>query len=242
MKVLGLDIATVSGWCILNDGELEKYGVITIPSEMNLFQRIKYFENNLIQILNENVPDEVHIEDVILGISGAKTLAYLGRLNGVAISICYNKVGDHIKLYQPTMWKSHSFANLNGMAKKAEIQIAVIKHFQLLPENELQEIIKPLSEFNDQDESIKNQLDQLKKRISTLTKLYKRKTITTIEKESTKNQIDEFNKQLLELKKIIKKRTREIETIYKQVSISLAAKCGLTSDVSDSIGIAYCNI
>jgi esterase/lipase len=72
--------------------------------------------------------------------------------------------------------------------------------------------------------------------------LYKRKTITTTEKESTKNQIDEFNKQLLELKKIIKKRTREIETIYKQVSISLAAKCGLTSDVSDSIGIAYCNI
>ena len=104
-KVLGLDIASSTGWCILDDNRLEKYGVITIPSEMNLFQRLKYFENNLNQILQENSPDSVHIEDVILGISGAKTLAYLGRLNGVAISVCYNKVGDNIKLYTSILYE-----------------------------------------------------------------------------------------------------------------------------------------
>ena len=34
----------------------------------------------------------------------------------------------------------------------------------------------------------------------------------------------------------------DIDNVYKQVSISLTAKCGLTSDVSDSIGIALCNV
>ena len=241
-KILGLDIASSTGFCILNDGKLEKYGVITIPSEMNLFQRIKYFENNLIQILNDNKPDEVHIEDVILGISGAKTLAYLGRLNGVAISVCYNKVGDHIKLYTPVTWKANSFEGLGGMAKKAEIQIAVIRHFNLVPENELAEIIKPITQFNEDDQTLKEQLDFLRKKIDTLTKVYNRKKTSDQEKDSIKPQIDEGNKKISEMKKLIKKRVADIQGIYNKVSISLTAKCGLTPDVSDSIGIAYCNI
>ncbi len=241
-KILGLDIASSTGFCILNDGKLEKYGVITIPSEMNLFQRIKYFENNLIQILNDNKPDEVHIEDVILGISGAKTLAYLGRLNGVAISVCYNKVGDNIKLYTPVTWKANSFKGLNGMAKKAEIQIAVIRHFNLIPENELTEIIKPLTKFNEDDQTLKEELNVLRKKIDTLTKVYNRKKTTDQEKDSIKPQIDEGNKKINEMKKLIKKRVSEIQGVYNKVSISLTAKCGLTADVSDSIGIAYCNI
>lgn len=241
-KVLGLDIASSTGWCILEDGKLSKYGVITIPSQMNIFQRLKFFENNLIQIINDNKPNEVHIEDVILGISGAKTLAYLGRLNGVAISVCYNRVGDNIKLYTPTTWKANSFKGLNGMAKKAEIQIAVIRHFQLVPEDELQEIIKPLSEFNNQDQILKEQLDQLKKKLATITKVHNRSKTTALEKSSLKTEMDETGKQITELKKTIKKRAKEIDSIYNKVSISLTAKCGLTADVSDSIGIAYCNI
>lgn len=241
MKIMGIDPASSTGWCILNDGKLEKYGMINIPSEMNLFQRIKFFENNLLQILNENKPDEVHIEDVILGISGAKTLAYLGRLNGVAISICYNKVGDKIKLYTPTTWKSHSFPGLTGMAKKAEIQIAVIKHFNLINKEELDLITKPLSDFNSEDASLKDQYDIIKKRIETCKKVLNRKKTEEQEKSVMKESILTDTSTLKDLKKKLDRRKREIETVYKQVSISLTAKCGLTSDVSDSIGIAFCN-
>ena len=241
-KVLGLDIASSTGWCILENDQLVKYGVITLPSEMNLFQRIKYFEHNLQNILNENKPDEVHIEDVILGISGAKTLAYLGRLNGVAILTCFNVVGDKIKLYQPTNWKAHSFPNLNGMAKKAEIQIAVIKHFKLISEEELNALIKPLTEFNSEDQTLKDQLDQVKKTIETCKKIIGRKTASDNDKSNSNNLLKEKTKQLNELKKIVSKRKKEIENVYKQVSISLTAKCGLTSDVSDSIGIAFCKL
>lgn len=227
MKILGLDIASTTGWCILNDGKLEKYGVITIPPEMNLFQRIKYFENILNQILQDNNPNEVHIEDVILGISGAKTLAYLGRLNGVAITTCYNKVGDNIKLYTPTFWKSHSFPDLHGLSKKAEIQIAVIKHFKLIEDSELDSISKPLKEFIKDDGSYKEELETIKKQVN--------KKSTTVEDKKI------LTTRMNELKKIIKLRKKTIDDVYKQVSISLTAKCGLTSDVSDSIGIAFCN-
>lgn len=242
MKILGLDIASNTGWCILEDNKLVKYGMINIPSEMNIFQRLKFFENNLVQILNENRPDEVHIEDVILGISGAKTLAYLARLNGIAISICYNKVGDRIKLYSPTVWKSHSFPELTGMAKKAEIQIAVIKHFNLINKEDLDLIIKPLNDFNFEDSSLKEQCDIIKKRIETCKKILNRKKTEEQEKSKMKQSILIDSNALKELKKKLERRKREIENIYKQVSISLTAKCGLTSDVSDSIGIAFCSI
>lgn len=242
MKILGLDIASNTGWCILEDSKLVKYGMISIPSEMNIFQRLKFFENNLAQILNENKPDEVHIEDVILGISGARTLAYLGRLNGIAISICYNSVGDRIKLYTPTTWKSHSFPELTGMAKKAEIQIAVIKHFNLINKEDLDLIIKPLNDFNSEDSSLKEQCDIIKKRIDTYKKILNRKKTEEREKSKLKESILIDNNALKELKKNLDRRKKEIENIYKQVSISLTAKCGLTSDVSDSIGIAFCNI
>lgn len=240
MKVLGLDIASNTGWCILEDDNLIKYGMINIPSEMNIFQRLKFFENNLTQIISENNPDEVHIEDLILGISGAKTLAYLGRLNGVAISVCYNKVGDNIKLYTPVTWKANSFSGLTGMAKKAEIQIAVIRHFKLVPENELLEIIKPLTKFNEDDQTLKDELELLRKKNDTLIKISNRKKTSDQEKDILKPQILETTKRINDLKKSIKERTADIQGIYNKVSISLTAKCGLTADVSDSIGIAYC--
>ena len=53
--------------------------------------------------------------------------------------------------------------------------------------------------------------------------------------------MDDLTIQLKDLKKKLDRRKKEIETVYKQVSISLTAKCGLTSDISDSIGIAFCS-
>lgn len=85
MKILGLDIASNTGWCILDDNKLHKYGVIHIPSDMNLLQRLSFFEMNLKQIINDNNIDFCCIEDVILGISGVKTLSYLARLNVIII-------------------------------------------------------------------------------------------------------------------------------------------------------------
>ena len=33
---------------------------------------------------------------------------------------------------------------------------------------------------------------------------------------------------------------KNIEKVYKGVSLGIMSKCGLTCDVSDSVGVAYC--
>lgn len=242
MTILGLDLATNSGYSVLKDGQLVKYGMINIPSEMNIFQRLKFFESNLKQILNDTDPDEVHIEDLILGISGVKTLSYLARLNGIAISVCYDKVGDNIKLYQPPIWKAHSFPGLHGMSKKAEIQIAVIKHFKLINDNDLDIITKPLNEFTSEDNKLQKILDEYKCELAETNKILNRKKSSEQDKATANISKRDLESKIKDIKKKLDIRKRDIEKVYKSVSIALTAKCGLTADVSDSIGIAYCNI
>jgi Holliday junction resolvasome RuvABC endonuclease subunit len=115
MKILGLDIATNTGYCILNDGKLETYGMINLLSEMNILQRISFFENNILKLLEEYKPDYVAIEDLIMGISGVKVLSYLARLSGVALSCCYKKVGNNISLFTPSeICKSETFPKVSN--------------------------------------------------------------------------------------------------------------------------------
>ena len=40
MKVLGLDIASNTGWALLKDRKLAKYGMLNIPPEMNMSQKL----------------------------------------------------------------------------------------------------------------------------------------------------------------------------------------------------------
>lgn len=242
MKILGVDIASNTGWALLKDGKLTKYGMLNIPPEMNMSQKLKFFETNLRKVLDDTKPDEVHIEDVFLGMSGVKTLAYLARLNGVAMSVCFSKVGDRIKLYQPPVWKANSFPGLDGMAKKAEIQVAVIKHFKLIPQSELDILIKPLSEFTNEDTKIQKQLDKKKSDLIECNKILNRKKSSDSDKASASSNKLKLETDIKTLKQKIDQRKKEIDKIYKSVSIALTARCGLTADVSDSIGIAYCNL
>lgn len=243
MRILGLDIATNTGYCILNEGKLETYGMLNIPTEMNLLQRIGFFENNIIKLLSDYSPDYVAIEDLIMGISGVKTLSYLSRLSGVALSCCYKKVQNNIALYTPSEWKANSFDDLNGTAKKYEIQIAVCKHFKLIDENTLSSITEKLKGITDNTSSIKKKMEVLscdtKKYIAFLAR--KRNGCKTeSEKNSFLKQIEENKKAIQIYKKQIDDSKKNIENTYKNISLEIMSKCGLTCDVSDSIGIAYC--
>lgn len=243
MKILGLDIATNSGYCILTDGKIETYGMINIPVEMNLFQRIGFFENNLSKILNDNNPDYVAIEDLIMGISGVKTLSYLARLGGVALSLCYKKVQNNIALYTPSEWKASSFDGLNGTAKKYEIQLAVCKHFNLVENDLLIEITKPLNTINDQTDIIKKNIDTLSLDTKKYIAFLNRKRTgckNDTERKAFEHKINENKKLIKQYKEDIETSKKNIDNIYKTISLEIMSKCGLTCDVSDSVGIAYC--
>lgn len=243
MRVLGLDLATCSGYSLIEDGNLSNYGMINIPTEMNLFQRIEFFENNLTKILNDYSPDYVAIEDVIMGLSGVKTLVYLARLNGLALACCCKKVQSNIALYTPSEWKSNSFDGLNGNSKKYEIQIAVCRHFKLIDENLLKEICQPLSSISDNSSIIKKNMDILRQDTVKYIAFLNRKRNgckTDEDKKSFENKIKENKETIKQYKTLLEQTKKNIEKVYKGVSLGIMSKCGLTCDVSDSVGVAYC--
>jgi len=243
MRIIGLDIATKTGYCLLEDGNLVNYGMLDLPQEMNLFQRLSFFETNLNNILDTFTPDYIAIEDILLGISGVKTLAYLGRLNGVALSCCYKKVQNNIELMMPSKWKAESFDGLNGLSKKVDVQIAVCKHFNLIEPKLLETITKPLNETNIDVSNIQSKITDLsletKKFIAFLAR--KRNGLKSdVDRRAFENKIQENKKTIQSYKEYIQKCNKKIDNIYKSVSLEIMSKCGLTQDVSDSVGVAYC--
>ena len=243
MTIVGLDIATSTGVCVLKDGMLNTYKNIVIPQEMNLLQRLSFFEHNLNKVLDEYNPDYVALEDVICGISGVKTTVYLSRLSGVALSCCYKKVSSNIALFTPSDWKANSFENLNGTAKKYEIQIAVCKHFNLIDDPTLTSICKPLNNIKDNTSTIQKSIEILtqdtKKYIAFLNRK-KNGCKNDYERKSFIKKIEENKSEIKMLKDTVEKNKKDIDNIYKNVSMDIMSRVGLNCDVSDSIGIAYC--
>lgn len=243
MRILGLDVASTTGWSILDNGQLVKYGVLHIPAEMNVFQRMKYFEVELKKILEENAINFCSIEDVILGISGAKTLSYLARLNGVAIISCYNHVNDNIKLYDPTQWKSSSFEGMNGHATKVDIQIAVCKHFHLISDSDLNVLTEPLRHVAEAETTIKTRIKELTIEKQKTKQLLARKRGGLKTEDEIKYHTDllsSYDPKIFAFKQAMKNSEKGSSIAHRNVSTSIAAKCGITADVADSIGLAYC--
>lgn len=247
MKFFALDISTNSGWCYFEDQLLKDHGTINIPTSMELPQRISYFSAQLTLLLERYKPEWVFIEDLILGISGVSVLSYLARLNGVAIYICSKYVNNNLKLYVPTFWKSHSIPGLDSMAKKWEIQLAVIKEFKLnfnISEEQIAELINRKKELEDLIVTNNGIIESHKQEIVLLTSSInsKRKPLSEDALKVSKDRVVELKK-IIELKKKTKKNIeKDIDKRMSKVSNELAAKSGLGSDAADSVAICYCGI
>lgn len=242
MNILGLDIATQTGWCVLSDDKLSTYGVISIPSQMNLFQKLSFFEANLKKILDENQVDVCCIEDVILGASGVKTLSYLSRLNGIALLACYNKVKDNIKLYTPPYWKGHSFDGLNGKSQKVEVLLQVCRKYKLIDDTGYDDLLKKINDIQVYGETLKIKLANIKKIRNNLIKdlTRKRNPLSDSEKTIKDKELQDIASQMCNTIEEIKDSKKKVTNDYNSVALEITAKCGLTTDVSDSIGIALC--
>jgi Holliday junction resolvasome RuvABC endonuclease subunit len=246
-KYLSLDISNSTGWCYFEDYTLKDHGVVTIPTSMELPQRISYFSAQITILLERYKPSWVFIEDLILGISGVSVLSYLARLNGVAIYICSKYVNNNLKLYGPTYWKSHSFEGLDSMAKKWEIQLAVIKHFKMnfnITDEELLHFSNRKKECEDTIAMDNLTVAETRKELLSLSSavVRKRNPLTPLEIDQAKNKITELKK-LIDTKKQSKKYIeKEIDKRMAKVSNELAAKSGLGTDAADSVGICWCGI
>lgn len=242
MRYIGLDIATVTGWAFFHDGTLIEKGSIHISSQMDLPQRLNYFHIELKNLLTRLQPEYCFIEDVILGISGAKTLAYLGRLNGVAISTAFSILQDRVKLYTPTYWKARSFDGLHGMAKKWEIQLAAIKHFN----------IPVIGDFSQIQTILQTRDSQLLEKETRLTDLRLAQVRLKQDLNRKRNPISEDDRKIAQIAldsspdliNNVKREIKNLETAYDKklmkMSIDIAAQTGMTENICDACGIALC--
>jgi len=241
MKILGLDISNTTGWSIIEGPRLIDRGIISLNTSMMLPQRLHYFHLELTRIIDKYKPDWVCIEDVFYGISGAKTLSYLARLNGVAIVSSFSQLQHNVKLYTPGHWKSQ-LNGLKGSAQKWEVQLEVLKHFKISVTGSFDRIYE-LVDLNDKTLSAlkefiqinRKEVDKLKREIAR-----KRNPITEEEKISKRELINSFNLKIDNDKKAFKKTTNEFNKTMLKISTDIAAQTGMTNDICDSIGVALC--
>ena len=89
--MLALDVSSSStGYAVLRGGRWNKssvsYGLVQIPSNLPLGERLALFRDELQRILRAVKPNIVVIEDVFSGRNVA-TMKLLARFNGVAIEV-----------------------------------------------------------------------------------------------------------------------------------------------------------
>jgi len=242
MKYLGLDPATTSGWSFFEDDHLLEKGSIIIPGAMELPQKLHFFHLELKNLFTRLQPEYIFIEDVILGISGARTLAFLARLNGVAINTAFEIVQERVKVYDPTFWKSHSFEGLSGMAKKWQIQISVIKHYNLPVIGNFTVLDKVLAEKIDLENNLRSEWEILRKREQTIKSqiVRKRDPIGQDEKIYLDKELKSTVASIQNIKRILKEKEKEYDKKFTKLSMDLTAQTGMSDNICDSCGIAYC--
>ena len=248
MNFLALDIATQTGWSVLNEKkELIEFGTIQINTGMTLPQRIIFLSNALTKIIEKFKPDHIFIEDLICGISGVKTLSYLGRLNGAVILTCTKYVNNNIHLFTPAKWKSTCFPGLHGMAKKWEVQLAVVNHYKMKFNISDEEIQNLLSSKRTMDEIIKGRDKNIKQLRVSLKEVIKkvsskRNPISVDDKVLMLQEVKRIKNEIVDIGKNIKLDEKKIDKDMNKISLQITSRTGITTDISDSIGINFCGI
>lgn len=248
MIFLALDIATQSGWSVLNEKkELIEFGTIQINSSMTLPQRIIFLSNEIIRIIEKFKPDHIFIEDLICGISGVKTLSYLGRLNGAVILTCTKYVNNNIHFFTPAKWKSHSFSGLHGMSKKWEVQLAVVNHYKMkfnISDEEIQNLLTSKRSMDEiiksRDKNIKQLTDSSKEIIKKINS--RRNPISVDNKIIMAEEVKRIKNEIINERKNIKIDEKKIDKDMNSISLQITSRTGITTDISDSIAINFCGI
>ena len=115
---LGLDISTsCTGITILNSaGILERMLYVDTKKEKSLFSKAKMIKNKLLEVSSEWQISEVFVEENLqsfsTGMSSARTLLKLARINGIVSFCCYEIFG-----LEP------QFLNVNSIRKECQMPI-----------------------------------------------------------------------------------------------------------------------
>lgn len=88
--MLGLDIATTTGYNVIEGGKLTHYGVIELDETLPYPERYKVFRKEIERLIKAHKPQVIALEQVFQG-RNVKTTAYLNALRGIAMSLIPSK-------------------------------------------------------------------------------------------------------------------------------------------------------
>jgi len=242
MKYIGLDIATTTGWSFFEDGVLIERGIIQLIAGMELPQKLHHFHIELNNLLVRLSPEYCFIEDVILGISGAKILSFLARLNGVAINTAFGVLQQNVKLYTPVHWKANSFPGLSGTAKKWQIQLAAIKYYDIPITGNFDDIATIIENADREITNEKTKLFDARHSINKLkaSLVRKRNPLSDNEKIKVTGDINTLVKLCDQYKSNAKILQRKFDSRMQAISNDIISQTGMTADICDSCGVALC--
>ncbi len=247
MKILAFDPASVIGWSLLDGEELIEYGTIKCDTTLTIQQKLNYYHLEVTRLIDRLKPDECVIEDLIMGISGVKTLVYLSRISGAVILSCVKKVRpEKITFYKPSDWKASCGLPIKGSAKKWQIQLEVCKKFGLIhiQDDFFTSWNNKIIKFNYDVKKLEISKIENDKSISTMKRSLgrkKRNVLTDIERHHVEVNL----KKLVRLSKELSNEKKELKKSFDKMLIKLSKdiyyKTCISSDIADSIGIALCH-
>jgi crossover junction endodeoxyribonuclease RuvC len=124
MMILGIDPGLcITGWAILHEGAVYKYGLIKTTPKEELYGRIQFIYSEIKVIIAEHKIVSIGIEAGYCGIDGVTALK-LGMVRGAVIAA---GTGLHIATYAPSTVKLQIAGN--GHANKTDMLDAIHKRF-----------------------------------------------------------------------------------------------------------------
>lgn len=244
MKIIGLDPATTTGYSILecdnNEVKLIDFGSIQPPSSFSLPQRLNFYSVELKRILVKHKPDYCAIENLILGISGVKTLAYLARINGVCIQSSFEFLKDRVAIYNPEQWKKNSFPNLDGRSQKWQVQYEVVKFFKLANEQDFINWDKCVNECWVPYEQVETTIHDYITTLKEYKKLARMKATSEEKKDYYKKEIFLIEEDLKKSKINLKSMEKQVNKSLQKIGNEIQACSGISNDIADATSIAYC--
>lgn len=105
-NIVSFDVSSVStGWAFFRNGKLDSIGTIQPPSECRLQEKLYWFRNEVISILNIFKPDYAVVEETYL--KNVKTLKTLMQFIGVINVACFTEIAKDPIFVSPQTVRSH---------------------------------------------------------------------------------------------------------------------------------------
>lgn len=104
MKILAFDQATrVTGFAILEDGDLQSHGVLTAPTKLDILTRMYLMADRISDMIRVYQPDVVCFEGVE-GVKNESTMIHLANLQGMCL-ISARRLGYEPRIVDVAHWR-----------------------------------------------------------------------------------------------------------------------------------------